>query len=216
MDGRLAALESTHLALPAGCYASVHHIQQSTPFDHHDWIYELKYDGFRSLAYVKNGTCKLVSRNEYDYQRFADVRDALPKQLHAKDAILDGELVVLDETGKPRFYDLMANRGTVVFAAFDVMWLDGQYMRDRPLLMRKEVLRNRMKDDASRAIFVDHIVGRGKALYKKICEMDLEGIVCKPSLSPYRTVGGTTTWIKVKNPNYSQKEGRGELFNKRR
>ena len=144
------------------------------------------------------------------------MRDALPTQILAKDAILDGELVVLDEMGKPRFHELMANRGTVVFAAFDWMWLVGQDMRDRPLLMRKEVLRNRMNDDASRAIFVDHIVERGKALYKQICEMDLDGIVCKPSLSPYRTVGGTTTWIKVKNPNYSQKEGRGELFNKRR
>ena len=190
-------------------------IQQATAFDHHDWIYEVKYDGFRALAYIQNGTCRLVSRNEYDYKRFADLREALPSQIHAKDAILDGELVVLDETGKPRFYDLMANRGTVVFAAFDVVWLDGQDMRDRPLLMRKEVLRNRMKGDASRAIFVDHIVGRGKALYKQICEMDLEGIVCKPSLSPYRTVSGKTTWIKVKNPNYSQKEGRGELFNRR-
>jgi bifunctional non-homologous end joining protein LigD len=190
-------------------------IQQSTPFDHPDWIFELKYDGFRSLAYIKNGTCKLVSRNEYNYRRFTDLRDTLPTQIHAKDAVLDGELVVLDEIGKPRFHDLMVNRGTVVFAAFDLMWLDGQDMRDRPLLMRKEVLRNRMKDDASRAIFVDHIVGRGKALYKQICEMDLEGIVCKPSLSPYRTVGGTTTWIKIKNPNYSQKEGRGELFNGR-
>ena len=191
-------------------------IQKATPFDHHDWIYEVKYDGFRSLAYIENGNCRLVSRNEFDYTRFADLRDALPKQIFAKNAILDGELVVLDGAGKPRFYDLMANRGTVVFAAFDVMWLDGQDMRDRPLLMRKEILRNRMKDDASRAIFVDHIEGRGKALYKQICEMDLEGIVCKPALSPYRTIRGTTTWIKVKNPNYSQTEGRGELFNKRR
>lgn len=122
---------------------------------------------------------------------------------------------MLDELGKPRFHELMANRGTVLFAAFDVMWLDGQDMRDR-LLMRKEILRNRVKDDASRAIFVDHIEGRGKALYKQICEMDLEGIVCKPSLSPYRTIRGTTTWIKVKNPEYAQAEGRGELFNARR
>ena len=178
-------------------------IQKSTPFDHAEWIYEVKHDGFRSLAYVQNGTCTLGSRNENDYKRFADVHEALPKQIHAMSAILDGELVVLDDTGKPRFYDLMANRGTVVFAAFDVMWLDGQNMRDRPLLMRKQTLRNLIKADASRAIFVDHIERRGKALYEHICNMDLEGIVCKPSFSPYRTVGGKTTWVKVKNPNYS-------------
>lgn len=56
-------------------------IQQATPFDHHDWIFEIKYDGFRSLAYIENGNCRLVSRNEFDYTRLADLRDALPKQI---------------------------------------------------------------------------------------------------------------------------------------
>lgn len=191
-------------------------VQQAKPFDHYDWIFEVKYDGFRSLAYIENRTCKLVSRNEYDYKRFADLREALSSQIHAKEAILDGELVVLDGSGKARFYDLMANRGRVVFAAFDLMWLDGRDMRDLPLLERKENLRYRLKADASRVIFVDHIEGRGKALYEQICKMDMEGIVCKPSISPYRTVHGKTTWIKVKNPKYSQAEGRRELFNKRR
>jgi len=86
-------------------------------------LFEVKYDGFRSLAYIENGTCKLVSRNEYDYKRFADLRDALPAEIHAKDAIVDGELVVLDGSGKARFDDY---RGTVVFTVFDVMWLDGR------------------------------------------------------------------------------------------
>jgi len=89
-------------------------------------------------------------------------------------------------------------------------------MRDLPLLERKENLRYRLKTPFSRVTFVDHIEGRGKALYEQICKMDMEGIVCKPVISPYRTVRGKTTWIKVKNPNYSQAEGRRELFNKRR
>ena len=191
-------------------------IQQSTPFDHHDWIYEVKYDGFRSLAYIKNGACTLVSRNEYDYKRFADLREALPTRSTRRMRFSMASWWCWTRSGKARFYELMANRGTVVFAAFDVMWLDGLDMRDRPLLERKEILRYRMNGYASRAIFVDHIQGRGKALYQQICKMDLEGIVCKPAISPYRTVKGKTTWIKVKNPNYSQAEGRSELFNKRR
>ena len=102
--------------------------RRALPFDHPEWIFELKYDGFRSLAYI-------------DYKRFADLRDALPDEINAKDAILDGELVVLDGSGKARFYDLMANRGTVVFAAFDLMWLIGRDLRDQPLWGRKELLR---------------------------------------------------------------------------
>ena len=159
--------------------------------------------------------CKLVARSEYGY-RGLPICATLPDEINAKDAILDGELVVLDGSGKARFYDLMANRGTVVFAAFDLVWLNGRDMRDLPLLERKEILRYRLRFPSSRVIFVDHIQGRGKALYQQICRMDLEGIVCKPVISPYRTVGGTTTWIKVKNPNYTQAVGRVELFNKRR
>jgi bifunctional non-homologous end joining protein LigD len=191
-------------------------IPTAKPFDDADWLFEVKYDGFRSLAYIENGTCKLATRNEYGYQQFTDLRDALPEEINAKDAILDGELVVLDGSGKARFSGLRANRGTVVFAAFDLMWLNGRDMRYLPLLERKEILRYRLRFSSSRVIFVDHILGQGKALFQQICGMDLEGIVCKPLISPYRTVGGTTTWIMVKNPNYSQAEGRRELFYKRR
>jgi ATP-dependent DNA ligase len=72
-----------------------------------------------------------------------------------------------------------------------------------------------VRPSAQRTLYVDHIRGAGKALYAETCNRDMEGIVCKPVISPYRTVGGTTTWIKVKNPNYSQADGRRELFNKR-
>ena len=65
-------------------------------------------------------------------------------------------------------------------------------------------------------LYVSHIVGEGKALFETICEMDMEGIVRKPKISPYREINGKTTWNKVKNPDYSQAEGRRELFNQRR
>jgi len=109
----------------------------------------------------------------------------------------------------------MAGRGYVVFAAFDLMWLNGRDLRDQPLWGRKELLRLHL-GPSSRVLFVDRVEGNGRRLYAQICMRDMEGIVCKPMISPYRTIGGTTTWIKVKNPNYSQAEGRRELFNKRR
>ena len=190
-------------------------VQQAAPFDRDDWFYEVKHDGFRAVAYIDNGHCRLVSRKDFNYTRFRDVALALPSAINAKNAILDGELVVFDRTGKAKFNDLMAGRGYVVFAAFDLMWLNNRDLRDQPLWGRKELLRLHL-EPSYRVLFVDHVEGRGKRLYAQICMRDMEGIVCKPMISPYRTIHGTTTWIKVKNPNYSQAECRGELFNKRR
>ena len=155
----------------------------------------MKHDGFRAVAYIENGLCKLVSRNDFNYTRFQDVALRLPSAINATNAILDGELVVLDRTGKARFNDLMAGRGYVVFATFDLMWLNGRDLRDQPLWGRKELLRLHL-ESSSRVLYVDHVEGNGKRLYSHICKRDLEGIVCKP--------------------NYSQAERRRELFNKRR
>ena len=87
-------------------------IQQATPFDHADWLFEIKHDGFRSLAYIQNGICKLVRRKDLDNKRLSDLAQARPPEIRAKDVILDGELVVLDRTGRARFNDLMAGRGS--------------------------------------------------------------------------------------------------------
>ena len=160
--------------------------------------------------------CKLVSRNEFNYTRFRDVALALPSAINAKNAILDGELVVLDRTGKARFYDLMAGRGYVVFAAFDLMWLNGRDLRDQPLWGRKELLRLHLRNRrVAFCLSTTSKVTANDCTHRSVMR-DMEGIVCKPMISPYRPIRGTTTWIKVKNPNYSQAEGRGELFNKRR
>lgn len=67
-------------------------VQQASPFDHDDWLFEIKHDGFRALAYIENGACKLVSRNDNDYKRFADLAAVMPSDIRAKSAILDGEL----------------------------------------------------------------------------------------------------------------------------
>ena len=189
--------------------------QQATPFDHPDWLFEPKHDGFRALAYIQGDDCKLVSRKDANFTRFSDLARVLPGDLNAKNAILDGELVVLDRTGKSQFLELIANDGAVVFAAFDLVWLNGKDLRDTPLIERKELLRFRVRHPADRLLFVDYAEGSGKALYSRICQRDMEGIVCKPAVSPYRTVDGKTTWVTVNNPTYSQSEGRAELFDKR-
>ena len=78
------------------------------------------------------------------------------------------------------------------------------------------MLRELVPNAGGRVLYVDYVEGRGEQLFDQVCVMDLEGIVCKPVISPYREVKGRTTWIKVKNPDYSQAEGRRELFNQRR
>ena len=118
---------------------------------------------------------------------------------------------MLDDQGESRFYDLMFNHGTPIFAAFDILWLDGEDLRDLQLWERKSILEGCLRQSSDRVLYVDYIEQHGEAMYKEVCERDLEGIVCKPSVSPYRTVQGKTTWIKVKNPDYSQAEGRREL-----
>ena len=112
--------------------------------------------------------------------------------IDADDAIVDGEIVVLDDQGESRFYDLMFNRGTPIFAAFDILWLDGEDLRDLQLWERKSILEGCLRP-SDRVLYVDHIEQHGKALFKQVCERDMEGIVCKPSISPYHTVNGQTT-----------------------
>ena len=185
---------------------------RDAPFDDPDWVFELKYDGFRALAYVDGDGCRLVSRNRHRFDEFEPLAVAVAKSLGAERAVLDGEIVCVDEHGRSQFYPLMARRCQPCFFAFDLLWVDGEDVREQPLLERKARLRTLVPDSDPRLLFVDHIEERGVALFEKICEMDLEGITAKRKKSLYRE---GTRWLKIKNRNYSQAEGRGELFARR-
>ncbi len=189
-------------------------VQQPDPFDHPDWIFEVKFDGFRSLAYVSDGVCELVSRKGKTYQRFKDLRECIGADLSVDSAILDGEIVCLDDEGRSLFHDLMFHRGEPYLYAFDLLFLNGADLREQPLLERKAKLQEIIPDSPSRLLYLDHIEEQGVELFQMGCERDLEGIVAKPKQSLYPT-GRGSTWIKVKNPAYSQAEGRRELFEAR-
>ena len=180
-------------------------------------MFEIKFDGFRSFAKVEGGVCELISRNENAFKRFAKLSRALPDDLKGVvDVVLDGEIVVLDAEGRSQLNALMRSGCSPVFAAFDVLWLNGDDLRDEPLLERKRRLRSIVKRNPGRTMYVDHVSTLGKALFTRVCKRDLEGIVAKPAESPYREIGGTSPWFKIKNPTYSQREGRGEMFNRGR
>ena len=125
----------------------------------------------------------------------------------------DGEIVCLDKDGQPRFADLLRCRSPQYFYAFDLLWLNGRDLRELPLVERKRLLRRIIPNRRS-VLFAKHVEGTGVSLFHAACEMDLEGIVAKWKSAPYRMDGSRTSWVKIKNPHYSQAEGRGELFEK--
>jgi len=181
------------------------------PFDHPDYIFELKHDGFRAVAYLQNGECDLISRNSRRL-RFLSLRLALA-ELPIRDAILDGEIVCLDENGVSQFNWLLSKRkaNAAIFYAFDLLWLDGEDLRKAPLLERKQRLFGLVNaSGCSRLLYAQHIEQYGKEFFAQICATDLEGIVAKRKLGIYKDDGNS--WIKIKNRNYSQAEGRHELL----
>jgi bifunctional non-homologous end joining protein LigD len=126
--------------------------------------------------------------------------------------VLDGELAVPDERGRSVFASIMKRRQDVRYYAFDVLWLNGKDLRRLPLLARKQLLKRILPTGSAHVLYVDHMRGSGTKLYRSACQLDLEGIVAKKADSPYENNWTDPYWIKIKNPQYSQKEGRADLF----
>jgi hypothetical protein len=108
-------------------------VPRAEPFDHSDWLFELKFDGVRAPADTVRG--RLISRNGDRLRRYEGVLDLLPKG-----CVFDGELVVLDDAGRPLFKDLLFGRGRPTYVAFDLLMADGVDLRPLPLRERKAAL----------------------------------------------------------------------------
>jgi bifunctional non-homologous end joining protein LigD len=171
-----------------------------------DWLHELKFDGYRTIAFIKNGDIRLVSRNDKDWtRRFHAVADAL-KKLRIKDAILDGEVVSLDAQGISNFQQLqnLLKRGddqSLVYYLFDVPYLLGHDLTAVPLEERKEVLarlilsHNPGNDGTLR--YSDHIRGHGDKVLQQACRSAMEGVIAKRADSTYQQYR-SPSWLKVK------------------
>jgi len=185
------------------------------PFDHPEYIFELKYDGFRALAVVEYGRCTLFSRNGNPFASFANLALRIGNALMPRSAVLDGEIVCLDRSGRCSFNDLLFRRAEPFFVAFDLLQFHGKDLRRERLQDRKRALRSIIGGAALLPIiYADHVYQSGIALFGKACEMDLEGIVAKHLYSPYEPE--RSTWFKIRNRNYSQMIGREELFERER
>lgn len=191
-------------------------VRVAQAFDHPDWVFELKHDGFRALAHVEGHQCTLLSRRRHVYRQFPQLQVEIAHSVRTLSCVLDGEIVCLAPDGRSKFYDLMFRREWPHFVAFDVLAIGGEDLRARPLLERKRRLRAIMPRIDSRLLYHDHLDGRGRALFDAVRRQDLEGIVAKWKRGRYHSDGQTTSWLKIRNPDYSQIDGRHDVFAARR
>ena len=176
------------------------------PFDDPDWLFETKWDGFRVEACIAGGEVRLWTRGRKDAAGYFGAFLSPPTWLDAEEAIIDGEVVALDEHGEPDFGLLQQRIGRsgaatadrrVVYQAFDLLYLDGSSLIDLPLEERKARLRAVVRDD-HRVRVGDHVIGDGRAFFEAARERRLEGMVAKERHSPYLPGRRAATWLKVK------------------
>lgn len=178
-------------------------------FDGAEWLFEIKWDGYRAIAFIEGGKVRLVSRNQNDLTpRYPELKD-MAKLIKAKTAILDGEVVALDEEGKASFSLMQQRTGfrpggkravgnadvPVLYYAFDLLYLDGNDWRRVPLEERKRKLSSLLTGDVVR--YSDHYEERGKALFEMAQKKGLEGIVAKKRASFYEE-RRSREWLKIK------------------
>jgi bifunctional non-homologous end joining protein LigD len=132
--------------------------------------------------------------------------------MKVESAVLDGEIACVDDDGRPNFRNLLFRLRQCIYIAFDLLYLNGRDLRVLPLIERKAMLKKLVRRKCSRVLYLDHVDSDGVLLFEQVVKMDLEG-VCKRKYSAYKaTEKASRDWIKVKNPRYSQAEGREELF----
>ncbi len=169
-----------------------------------DWLHEIKLDGYRTLAFVEAGGVRLITRGGLDWtHRYGDLADAF-RALPCREAVVDGEIVVLDGQGISRFallQDALSRgaRSELVFYAFDLVRLDGWNLAGVALEKRKALLGQLLAGATGRSAvqFSDHVKGGGPAFYEQVSQIGLEGVVSKRASAPYQP-GRSKTWVKAK------------------
>ncbi|RWO81052.1 DNA ligase D [Mesorhizobium sp.] len=167
-----------------------------------EWLHEIKYDGYRTQLILQGGIARAFTRRGYDWShRYKGIVEKA-RSLRVKSAIIDGEAVVLGETGIPDFQALERELGNpnsrrIIFYAFDLLHLNGRDLRQQPLAKRKAALHQVLKNAGPTLTYAEHLDATGKDVFEHACRMGLEGIVSKRADTPYRS-GVQPSWIKVK------------------
>jgi len=169
------------------------------PFDSSEWIFEIKFDGYRAIARIEEGTVDLYSRNLISFnEKYPALTEELSRLKHH--AVLDGEVVVEDKNGRSGFQLLQNNTsGALKYYVFDLLHLNGYDLYNVPLLNRKELLKTLLEDaKLPNVIYSDHIEGKGIKFYKQALKRQFEGIMAKKAQSLYHPDTRTSEWLKIK------------------
>lgn len=171
------------------------------PFSNKDWIYEIKWDGYRAVSEINKKDIKFYSRNGIDFkERFPVIYNALQKIKH--NCVLDGEVVLLNNKGLPDFQKLQNYESNLdlplIYYVFDILSLDGKDMKELALIDRKEILKE-LLDENELIHYCDHIEENGIAFLDQAREKGLEGIIAKEKNSNYSTGIRSKQWLKFKN-----------------
>ena len=190
-------------------------------FNHADWQFEIKLDGYRALAYLNNGRAELRSRNNNSFKKFAPVLSALMEW--KINAVVDGEVVVLNEEGHSDFSGIQQwekkGEGQLLFYVFDILWLEGMNLMEHPLHERQEILRQ-LIPESTMIRFSDHIDECGADFFEIAKQNKLEGIIAKNKNAPYLPGVRTKSWLKIKTEErheaivcgYTRKKDSDRLF----
>ena len=170
------------------------------PFTDSEWQFELKLDGYRTLAYINSGKVDLRSRKNNSFNKqFNDVRKAL--EGWKINAVIDGEVVVLNEEGRPDFNKIQLwdtqREGHLAYYVFDLLWIDGLNIMNEPLSLRREILKQLMPESGI-IRYSDHIDDIGNEFFEIAKKNNLEGIIAKKKDSVYIPDSRAKTWLKIK------------------
>jgi len=170
------------------------------PFDNPNWIFEVKWDGYRAIAEIKNGDVSLYSRHRISLdQKFSSIVDSLERLRF--EAVLDGEIVVVDDRGRPNFQMLQdyqkSPKGHLIYYVFDLLYFEGHDLTNLPLMRRRELLK-KILPSVPKIRFSDHVWKDGVSFFNAAKKKGLEGIMAKHSKSVYLMGRRSRQWLKVK------------------
>jgi bifunctional non-homologous end joining protein LigD len=193
------------------------------PIDEKGWLYEMKWDGYRAVSYINNGTVNICSRNNKSFnKKYYPLHDEL--MTWNINAVVDGEIVVVNEEGIPDFSNLQLWRseddGQLLYYLFDILWLDGRSVMHLPLEERKKLLKAIAPSNSPHIRVSESIEDSGKEAFAHAQSLHLEGVMAKKAGSIYTVGKRTKDWLKIKTEKqqeliiggYTINEGTNKLF----